>query len=111
MQPLPEQDRNTVGFHDRNDAERSRRHALAGLAMTFALAVATMIAMMAVSMGMARAAGLDGLVGNESGVFLIALLLGALFIASCVTKAISPRRNERRDAIRSGFHRDQFPSR
>jgi membrane protein implicated in regulation of membrane protease activity len=101
----------TVGFSQRDEASQSARRAVAGLLMTGALAIATMVAMMAVTMGMARAAGLTAIVDNESWVFLIALLLGALFIASCLTKAVSPRRNEKRDALRSGFRRGHFPSR
>lgn len=56
--------------------------AIAGLAATVALAAGTLVAATAVSIGIARASTLDLAIENESGVFVMALLLGVLFVAA-----------------------------
>ncbi len=109
MQHLPEDH----GFGSRNSGDTGAKNgrAMAGLLTACALAAATIVAATVVTIGFARASGLTAVVENESGVFMIALLLGALFVASCVSKAVSPRRTEKRDAIRSGFGREHLPYR
>lgn len=91
-------DRNDIanaGF-ERPVANR-RQGACASLIASFALAVGTVIAATAVSIGIARADGLQRIVENEGLVFGIALLLGALFVAATVTKAVAPRRHHTRE--------------
>lgn len=74
-----------------------RRGAVASLAASLALTVGTIVAVTAVSIGYARADTLQTVLNNEGAVFGIALLLGALFIASTVTKAVAPRRHHTRE--------------
>jgi len=87
------------GFNGLDRMPGKPRSLVAGLLTTAALLVATVVAATAVSAGIARADALGALIGNEAGVFAIALLLGLLFVASCFTKAMTPRRNARRDAL------------
>lgn len=87
------------GFNRLDGIPGRPRPLFAGLLTTAALLVATIIAATAVSAGIARADALGTLIDNEAGVFAIALLLGLLFIASCFTKAMTPRRNARREAL------------
>jgi hypothetical protein len=103
MQNLP----NDHGFNaNARDESRDCSRAMPGILAGVALAAGTIVAATVVMMGIARAASLTNVVENDSVVFIAALLLGALFIASCLTKAIAPRRNERRSAIRSGYNQD-----
>ncbi|MCW5687488.1 MAG: hypothetical protein KIT76_02965 [Pseudolabrys sp.] len=60
---------------------QSRRVVLAELTAIAGLSIATVVAVTAVSVGMARAAVGDGVIGNDGGVFAIALVLGLAFIA------------------------------
>lgn len=53
---------------------------LAELLATIALALSTVIAATALSVGIARAGVADGVIGNEGSLFAIALLLGLFFI-------------------------------
>jgi hypothetical protein len=53
---------------------------LAELVATGALALSTIVAATAVSVGIARADVAGGIIGNEGSLFGIALLLGLLFI-------------------------------
>lgn len=87
------------GFNGLDVIPGKPRSLVAGLLTTTALLIATIIAATAVSAGIARADALGALIDNEAGVFAIALLLGLLFVASCFTKALAPRRNARREAL------------
>ena len=57
-----------------------RHHAVAELIASVALAVATVVGATVVTAGIARADVGSGVIGNESGLFVIALLLGLVFI-------------------------------
>ncbi|HZQ11644.1 MAG TPA: hypothetical protein VFB31_02410 [Pseudolabrys sp.] len=59
-------------------AERSP--ALAELVATAGLSAATIVTAIVVSAGIARADVADGVIGNEGGIFAIALVLGLAFI-------------------------------
>ena len=66
-------------------ADRGRGHgrriaALAELIATVALALSTVVVAAVVSMGMARANPASAIIENEGGVFVLALLLGLVFI-------------------------------
>ncbi|MGN6460041.1 MAG: hypothetical protein ACTHLY_02440 [Pseudolabrys sp.] len=87
------------GFNGLDRRPGRPRLVVAGLLTSAGLLVALIIAATAVSAGIAQADALGALVDHEAGVFAIALLLGTLFIASCFTKAMMPRRNARRDGV------------
>jgi len=57
-----------------------RTVAIAEFIASFALLLSTLIAATVVSVGVARADVVGGVIDNEGGVFAIALLLGLLFI-------------------------------
>ncbi len=57
-----------------------RGAALAELVATLALALATLVVATVLSAGIAHAAAVDGIVGNEISLFAITMLLGLLFI-------------------------------
>ncbi len=59
----------------------SRRVILAELATIAGLSIATLIAATAVSVGIARASVVDGVIDNDGTLFTIALLLGLAFVA------------------------------
>lgn len=59
----------------------SRRVVVAELATIAGLTVATLVAATAVSVGIARASVVDGVIDNEGTLFTIALLLGLAFAA------------------------------
>jgi uncharacterized membrane protein YphA (DoxX/SURF4 family) len=59
--------------------EERGRVALAELAASIALVAATVAAVTVLSVGIARAEVADGVIGNEGGLFGVALLLGLLF--------------------------------
>lgn len=59
----------------------SRRVVLAELAAIAGLTVATLVAATAVSVGIARASVVDGVIDNDGTLFTIALLLGLVFAA------------------------------
>lgn len=73
----------------------SRRIVVAELAAIIGLSVATLIAATVVSVGMARASVVDGVIDNDGGLFAIALVLGLAFIAIGGFAALmpSPRRH------------------
>jgi hypothetical protein len=73
----------TAGFRgpEADDGVESRRVVVAELAAIAGLTVATVIAATAVSVGIARASVLDGVIGNDGTLFIIALLLGLAFAA------------------------------
>jgi hypothetical protein len=73
----------------------ARTGMLPRLVATLALAVGTIIAATAVSIGIARAEVLDTISDHGSGALALALLIGALFVASCLSVALAPRRNSR----------------
>ncbi|WP_137045918.1 hypothetical protein [Pseudolabrys sp. FHR47] len=54
---------------------------LAELAAIAGLTIATLVAATAVSVGIARASALDGLIDNDGTLFTIVLLLGLAFVA------------------------------
>ena len=60
---------------------QSRRVVLAELAAVAGLSLATLVAATAVSVGIARASALDGVIDNDGTLFTIALLLGLAFAA------------------------------
>jgi len=68
-----------TGFAPPLSRERSRR-ALAELIASAGLSLATAVAAIVVTAGVARAEVADGVIGNEGSVFAIALLLGLVFI-------------------------------
>jgi len=59
----------------------SRRVVLAELAAIAGLTIATLVAATAVSVGIARASVVDGVIDNDGTLFTIALLLGLVFVA------------------------------
>lgn len=77
--------RNIAGFHGPAGPAaaggQTRRVILAELAAITGLTVATLIAATAVSVGIARASALDGVIDNDGGLFTIALVLGLAFLA------------------------------
>ena len=95
------------GFEHPNAIERSagrKISAVAGLIASAALAIGTIIAATVVSIGIARADGLATMLDNESGLFLIALLLGVLFIGATVCKAMTPKRPHSRSYHARNHH-------
>ena len=73
----------SFGFHPpaaRALGDERRSAAFAELAATIALALSTVVVAMVVSVGVARANVVDGVIGNEGSLFAIALLLGLLFV-------------------------------
>ena len=73
----------TLGFHPHAARELGRERrtvAFAELAATIALALSTMVVATVLSVGIARANVVDGVIGNEGSIFAIALLLGLLFV-------------------------------
>lgn len=57
-----------------------RGRVLAELAAIGGLVSSTVVAAVVITMGVARASVVDGIIDNEGGLFAIALLLGLLFI-------------------------------
>jgi hypothetical protein len=68
-----------TGFTSPPPANR-RSAAFAALIASAGLALATVVTVTVVSIGVARANVADGIIGNESSVFAIALVLGLAFI-------------------------------
>ena len=64
----------------RTRGDERQRVALAALIASSALAFATIVAAMAVSVGIAHANVVSNVIDNEGSLFAIALLLGLLFI-------------------------------
>ena len=77
--------RKIAGFRGPADPQpagvESRRVVMAELAAIAGLTIATLIAATAVSVGIARASVIDGVIDNDGGLFTIALLLGLAFVA------------------------------
>ncbi len=71
----------------RDRARKRRRIAFTQLLLTLALALSTVIALTAVSIGMARASTLGALIANDNGSIGVALLLGAALAAMAVFTA------------------------
>ena len=69
---------------------------LAELATVAGLMISTIIAATVVSVGMARASAVDGVIGNEGSLFLIALLLGLIFIGIGGLSVLPPRARRHR---------------
>ncbi len=61
-------------------ADARRNPAVPELIATAGLALATLVVVTVVTAGVARADVIDGVIGNESSVFAIALILGLAFI-------------------------------
>jgi len=61
-------------------AEQRHNPAVPQLIATAGLALATLVTVTVVTAGVARADVIDGVIGNESSVFAIALILGLAFI-------------------------------
>jgi hypothetical protein len=101
------------GFGEpRSDRNTGRLNsAIANLIATITLAAGTLVAATAVSIGIARADSLGAVMRTESGVFVFALVLAGLFVAASLTKAVSPRRNARREALRARVPHDRPPER
>ena len=57
-----------------------RTAVLAQLLATLALALSTVVAATVLTVGMARASAVDGVIGHEGSLFGVALLLGLIFI-------------------------------
>ncbi len=74
-----------AGFHGpvgpSSQGVESRRVVCAELAAIVGLTIATVIAATAVSVGIARASVLDGVIDNDGTLFAIALVLGLAFAA------------------------------
>ena len=68
----------------------SRRVILAELAAIVGLSIATIVAATVVSIGVARASVVDGVIDNDGGLFAIALVLGLAFIAIGGFAALMP---------------------
>lgn len=75
-------------FDDNGFSPRSRKLGrerrtvtLAALIATIGLALATLIAATVVSVGIARAGSITDVIENETGLFVLALAVGILFIA------------------------------
>lgn len=75
----------SAGFRGPSSASgsgvESRRILVAELAAVAGLSLATIVAATVVSVGMARASVVDGVIGNDGGLFAIALMLGLAFFA------------------------------
>jgi len=69
----------SASAHHNLGGER-RAAAFAELIASISLALSTLVAATAVSVGIARADVVSTVIDNESGLFVIALLLGILFI-------------------------------
>ena len=65
------------------------------LAAVAGLVLSMVVALTAITVGVAHASVADGIVGNESGVFTIALVLGLLFIGIGGLSLLPPRRARR----------------
>jgi hypothetical protein len=73
----------SFGFHppaDRGLGQERRTATCAALAATLALALSTVVVATVLSVGIASANVVDGVIGNEGSLFAIALLLGLLFV-------------------------------
>ena len=72
-----------------------RSVALAQLAAIAGLAAGTLVAATVVSVGIARASIVGGVIDNEGGLFAIALLLGLIFIGVGGFTLLPPRNRHR----------------
>jgi hypothetical protein len=70
-----------TGFTAPEDRRVGGLTGLVGLAAVAGLLISTVVALTAITVGVAHASVADGVVGNEGSVFTIALVLGLLFIA------------------------------
>lgn len=85
----------TAGFsapESRALARERRSIVVAELAAIAGLSVCTIVVATVVSVGIARASVVDGVVGNEGSLFAVALGLGLLFIAIGGFSLLPPRR-------------------
>jgi hypothetical protein len=72
-----------------------RSFALAALIASAALAISTIVAATVVSVGIARASAVDGVIDNEGSLFAVALLLGLVFIGIGSFAILPPRGRHR----------------
>jgi hypothetical protein len=87
-----------VGFDtapERAIANERRSMTLAELFAIGGLALSTIIAATAISVGRAHAAVADGVIDNEGGLFAVALLLGLIFIGIGGFSLLPPREHRR----------------
>lgn len=75
--------------------KQRRRMMLAELFAIGGLALSTIVAVTAISVGVARAAVADGVIDNEGGLFAVALLLGLIFIGIGGFSLLPPRDHRR----------------
>lgn len=76
--------------------KETRTLALAELTATIALALGTAVIAIALSAGSASADVIDGVIGHEDSVFIVALLLGLAFLSLGGFAAMPHRRRHRR---------------
>ena len=81
---------------DRTLGNERRTVALAELVTTAALALSTIVAVTAVTVGIARADVDGAAIGNESGLFGLALTLGVIVIGSVGCAVLPPDGRPRR---------------
>lgn len=72
---------NNTGFAAPRPRPANGQTRLVELAAVAGLVVSTVVALTAITVGVAHAAVADGVIGNEGGLFTIALVLGLIFIA------------------------------
>ena len=70
----------STGFIGPKDKTMTRLSRVAEITAIGGLMVSTVIALTAITVGVAHAGVVDGIVGNEDSVFTIALILGLFFI-------------------------------
>jgi hypothetical protein len=84
----------TSGFaapSDRPLGDGRRNAAFAALIATVALALGTVVAVTVMTVGIAHADGFGTVIDDEAGVFVAALLLGAVFIGFSGLSMLPPR--------------------
>jgi hypothetical protein len=69
------------GFAAPNDRPSNGQSRLVELAAVAGLAASTVVALTAITVGVAHAGVADGVIGNEGSLFTISLVLGLFFIA------------------------------
>jgi hypothetical protein len=69
------------GFSAPHDRPVDGQTRLVELAAIAGLAISTVVAVTAITVGVAHAGVADGVIGNEGSLFTVALVLGLLFVA------------------------------
>lgn len=75
--------------------EERRTGAVASLIASGVLALSTIIAATVVTAGIARASAVDGVIDNEGGLFVVALVLGLVAFLGIGSISLLPRRHHR----------------